>query len=51
MIIGEVIGIHIDEAVIKDGLVDVLTYQPVSRLGYFDYAHITDVFAVARPKE
>jgi flavin reductase (DIM6/NTAB) family NADH-FMN oxidoreductase RutF len=51
MVIGEVIGIHIDESVINDGLVDVLAYQPVSRLGYFDYAHITEVFALSRPKE
>lgn len=38
LIIGKVIGVYIDDAVIKDGLVD---FTSVGRLGYQDYS-ITD---------
>ena len=31
LVLGEVVGVHIDEAVIADGLVDVTRYQPVAR--------------------
>ena len=51
VIFGQVIGFHVDEAIIKDGLVDVTLYQPVSRLGYMDYATITEVYAMDRPDE
>ena len=49
MIIGEVIGIHIDEAVLKEGRVDVLAYEPLARLGYFDYAQVSTLFELGRP--
>ena len=49
MVIGEVVGIHIDEAVLRDGIFDVLRYNPLSRLGYRDYAAVTEVFALNRP--
>lgn len=50
-VFGEVVGIHIDDAVIVDGLVDVTRYAPLSRLGYRDYAAITEVFTLARPDD
>lgn len=49
-VMGTVIGIHIDEAVLTDGKVDVLKYNPTARLGYKDYAIIEDVFELDRPK-
>lgn len=49
LVLGEVVGIHIDEAVIVDGEVDVTRYQPLARLGYRDYAAIREVFALSRP--
>lgn len=48
-IFGEVIGMHVDPAIVEDGLVDVTRYRPVSRLGYFDYATVTEVFQMLRP--
>lgn len=36
--IGRVIGIHIDDAVINDGQVDVRLIRPLARLGYKEYA-------------
>ena len=44
MVIGTIVGIHVDDAVVKDGRIDVSVYQPVARLGYKDYADIRDVF-------
>lgn len=49
MVIGEVLGIHIDESVMTDGRVDVRKLRPVSRLGYLDYALIDDCFEIPRP--
>jgi len=49
MVIGTIVGIHIDDRVIKDGKVDVTAFQPLARLGYMDYARITTVFSMERP--
>ena len=49
VIFGEVIGIHIDDAVLVDGMVDIRKVDPIARLGYRDYARITDVFSMDRP--
>lgn len=49
VIFGEVIGIHVDPNIIKNGLVDVTSYQPVSRLGYMDYSTVTQLFQMERP--
>ena len=49
MVIGTISGIHIADETVKDGKIDVTTYQPLARLGYMDYARIDDVFAMARP--
>jgi flavin reductase (DIM6/NTAB) family NADH-FMN oxidoreductase RutF len=47
---GEVIGIHIDEAVLTDGLFDNVKAGNVSRLGYMDFSAVTETFAMRRPK-
>ena len=44
MVLGHVLSMHIDDAYIKDGKLDVTKYQPVARLGYKDYATITDIY-------
>ncbi|MGH6763184.1 MAG: flavin reductase family protein [Phyllobacterium sp.] len=50
LVTGEVIGTHIDEAILRDGLVDLTIARPVSRLGYFDHATVTELFQMHRPK-
>jgi len=47
--VGEVTGVHIRDDCLKDGIFDILTYQPLTRLGYRDYSRITEVFSLARP--
>ena len=49
MIIGEVVGVHIDDAIIKDGRIDMLGYNPVARMGYMDYTTVTDIWEMQRP--
>lgn len=49
MVIGKVIGIHIDESVLSDGLVDVEKLDPIARLGYRDYARVVETFSMTRP--
>ncbi|MEP2704640.1 MAG: flavin reductase family protein [Roseibium sp.] len=50
VVFGQVVGVHIDDDVIVDGLVDVTKYKPLSRLGYMDYAAVTEVFQMGRPE-
>lgn len=50
MVMGEVVGVHIDEAVMKDGLFDIVRAGSLARLGYMDYAAVTQTFAMRRPK-
>ena len=44
MVMGTIVGIHIDEAIIADGRVVVSRYTPVARLGYKDYTAVRDLF-------
>ncbi len=50
VVFGEVIGIHIADELIVDGVLDVLKFNPLARLGYMDYTAVTDVFPLDRPK-
>ena len=49
IVLGQVVGIHIDDAVIVEGRVDVTRLKPIARLGYRDYAVIDTVFELPRP--
>ena len=49
VVIGTITGIHIAHEIVKDSKIDVTSYQPLARLGYMDYARISDVFSMARP--
>ncbi|MEL6572163.1 MAG: flavin reductase family protein [Pseudomonadota bacterium] len=51
LVLGQVTGVYIDDAHLKDGMLDVTSYQPLSRLGYRDYATVTEVFSLNRPGE
>ncbi|MEY4576167.1 MAG: hypothetical protein RL701_870 [Pseudomonadota bacterium] len=50
MVFGQVVGVHIDEAVLTNGLFDVTKARPVSRLGYMDFAVTTTTFSMLRPR-
>jgi flavin reductase (DIM6/NTAB) family NADH-FMN oxidoreductase RutF len=52
LVIGQIVGIYIDDRFIKDGIVDTVAMQPIARLGYMDYAVVTPetIFTLARPE-
>ncbi|MGK2923609.1 MAG: flavin reductase family protein [Methyloceanibacter sp.] len=50
IVLGQVIGVHIDDRTIVDGKVDVTKLKPIARLGYGDYAVIDQVFELPRPQ-
>lgn len=50
VIVGEVIGIHIDDDVITDGKVDIPKIKPLARLGYFDYTVVEKSFEIPAPR-
>jgi len=49
IVLGQVVGVHIDDAAIVEGKVDVTKLKPIARLGYGDYAVIDEVFELTRP--
>lgn len=51
VVFGEVTGIHMDDACIIDGHFDVTRFNPLSRLGYRDYAVVRDTFRLKRPDD
>lgn len=51
VVFGEVTGIHMRDDCLKDGMFDVTSFQPLARLGYRDYARVTELFSLKRPGE
>jgi len=49
LVVGRVIGIHIDDTFLTDGIIDIERIQPLARMGYQDYAVVEKVFTLARP--
>ena len=52
MVIGLVVGIHIDDRFVRDGMVDTGAMRPIARLGYMNYGVIEpeNVFSINRPE-
>jgi len=50
-VFGEVIGVHMRDDCLVDGMFDVLRYTPLTRLGYQDYSVIREKFSLKRPSE
>ena len=50
VVIGQVVGIHIDERFIKNGLLDTAAMKPIARCGYHDYAVADETFTMVRPR-
>jgi len=50
LILGQVVGVHIDPAFLKDGLFDMVAAGTIARCGYLaDYAEVTRLFEMRRP--
>jgi len=50
VVAGEVVGVHIDDAMLTDGRFDAVKAGNVARLGYMDYSAVTEVFTMRRPR-
>lgn len=50
IVIGKVVGIHIDDSVIENGIVNEKKLEPMARLGYLNYTRITEVYNKPFPK-
>ena len=50
-VFGEVTGVHMRDDCLKDGIFDVLSFSPLTRMGYKDYAVIRETFSLNRPGE
>jgi flavin reductase (DIM6/NTAB) family NADH-FMN oxidoreductase RutF len=47
VVVGRVVGVHIrDDAIARDGKLDILKIRPLARLGYFDYTTVDSVFTM-----
>jgi len=49
MTVGRVVGVHIDDRYIIDGRVNTAGMKPIARLGYSEYATVTEVWRMRRP--
>ena len=49
LVLGEVVGVHIDERMIENGLVDIVKMQTLARCGYMDYSPVEKVTSLNRP--
>lgn len=49
VVFGQVIGVHIDDRFIVDGLLDTAAMKPIARAGYDQYAVVESVFSMQRP--
>jgi flavin reductase (DIM6/NTAB) family NADH-FMN oxidoreductase RutF len=50
MVIGQIVGVHIDPAFLKNGIFDTAAARPLGRCGYRgDYAEVTSLFEMVRP--
>jgi flavin reductase (DIM6/NTAB) family NADH-FMN oxidoreductase RutF len=48
LVIGEVVNVHIDDAFIVDGNIDMARIRPIARLGYMDYTSVDNIFTMHR---
>lgn len=52
VVFGIVVGVYINDAFIRNGMVDTAAISPIARLGYMDYMAVTpeSLFQMVRPK-
>ncbi len=49
MVLGEVLGVHIRDDLLQDGLLKIDRLEPIARLGYQEYAVVRETFTMPRP--
>lgn len=51
LIVGQVVGVHIAEDFLVDGMFDTVKAQSVARCGYRDYSQVMEMFSALRPTD
>jgi flavin reductase (DIM6/NTAB) family NADH-FMN oxidoreductase RutF len=52
LLVGQVVGVHIDQAFLHEGLFDITAAQTIARCGYRgDYTLVTSLFEMLRPRD
>ena len=49
LVLGQVVGMHVDERFVKDGRLDAGALQTIARCGYDEYTVVERVFSMTRP--
>ena len=49
LVLGRIICMHVDDAILRDGMVDIEKLKPVARLGGELYSVVENPFAIKRP--
>jgi flavin reductase (DIM6/NTAB) family NADH-FMN oxidoreductase RutF len=49
LVMGRVVGVHLDERFVKEGRLDAAAMQPIARGGYDEYSVVERVFTMPRP--
>jgi flavin reductase (DIM6/NTAB) family NADH-FMN oxidoreductase RutF len=49
LVLGRVVGIHVDERFVRHGRVDSAAMRPIARGGYDEYSVVEQVFSMPRP--
>jgi flavin reductase (DIM6/NTAB) family NADH-FMN oxidoreductase RutF len=49
LVIGEVVGVHVADELIKNGRVDIVAARPIARMGYAEYTSVDSKFVMKRP--
>jgi flavin reductase (DIM6/NTAB) family NADH-FMN oxidoreductase RutF len=49
LVLGRVVGMHVDERFVKNGRLDAVAMQTIARCGYDEYTVVERVFSMTRP--
>lgn len=49
VVIGKVVAVHIDDAVLTDGILDIRKTKPIARCGYYQYTVVQETFEMVIP--
>jgi flavin reductase (DIM6/NTAB) family NADH-FMN oxidoreductase RutF len=49
VVFGQVVGVHIDDRFVVNGLLDTAAMKPIARCGYNEYAVVESLFSMTRP--
>lgn len=49
LVLGQVVGVYIDDRFIVDGRLDTAAMKPIARCGYDEYAAVDSLFRLTRP--